>query len=411
MAKGNIFMGYGRGKVGSVVYSINRGQQVSRAYNPTKNNPRTYMQTARRIRWTVASLFYKHAQQAQFKFAYENRKGLESEQNVFMKLNRDNGMFILKDQVGEDNLPMLGNWIISKGTLKKLPYGFDSSGHVQIDITVPNVDIQTVTNMSQLREILLDYGYKINDIITITTIESEAIAGESTVPIDYDDTEDRPIIQWKNIQFVLTSNLYGSLSSLGLSVTRQASKRYIIRTTSNVDMETINGCVVQVSRHSPRKLMVTTSRVQMNGEAQQAYEYATSAEWIRECMNDWGMGEPATLKGYEASTTGDGKPLSLEIDFDIPAEITDLSNKHVIFNKIISRADVAKRLAIWFEDVGLAQYRLSSTSQMQIEVFAGNYIDLAFYLMQDAANPFRWTITNPTQGGFTLQRLALLAQS
>lgn len=411
MAKGNIFMGYGRGKVGSVVYAINKGQQVSRAYNPTKNNPRTMQQTSRRIRWTVASLFFKHAKQAQFKFAFENKKQTENDQNVYMMLNRGQGMYILKDEVGEENLPMLGNWIISKGSLKKLPYTFDDVGHVQIEITVPKVDIAQVTSISQLRQILIDYGYKLHDIVTITMIQSDAIAWETSNPILYDTDPDSPGIQWNNIQFVLSPNLNGNIATLGLTVTRPSSKHYIIKTVAAVDMDTINGCVVQVSRQTPRKLLVTTSSVVMNEQAQQAYTYATGAEWIQECYYTWGMGDPALLKGEAASTNNDGYPLEMEIDFVTPISITQAGGKHFTFNKVISRSDVAKRLAIWFEGGIVAQYRILSTDEVSVEVYVGNLIDLAFTLKQEITNPLKWTITNPTGGGFTISRVGLHASS
>lgn len=55
MAKGNLFMGMARGKVGSVVFSRLAGQQISRAYNSQVNNPKTLAQQLQRACFATAT--------------------------------------------------------------------------------------------------------------------------------------------------------------------------------------------------------------------------------------------------------------------------------------------------------------------------------------------------------------------
>lgn len=55
MAKGNLFMGMARGKVGSVVFSRLQGKQVSRAYNSEVNNPKTRPQAIQRAVFATVS--------------------------------------------------------------------------------------------------------------------------------------------------------------------------------------------------------------------------------------------------------------------------------------------------------------------------------------------------------------------
>ena len=55
MAKGNLFMGMARGKVGSVVFSRLEGKQVSRAYNSEVNNPKTRPQAIQRAVFATVS--------------------------------------------------------------------------------------------------------------------------------------------------------------------------------------------------------------------------------------------------------------------------------------------------------------------------------------------------------------------
>lgn len=55
MAKGNLFLGMARGKVGSVVFSRLEGQQVSRAYNSQVSNPKSLNQRIQRAVFATAT--------------------------------------------------------------------------------------------------------------------------------------------------------------------------------------------------------------------------------------------------------------------------------------------------------------------------------------------------------------------
>ena len=55
MAKGNMFLGMARGKVGSVVFSRLEGQQISRSYNSRVNNPKTVGQRIQRAVFATAT--------------------------------------------------------------------------------------------------------------------------------------------------------------------------------------------------------------------------------------------------------------------------------------------------------------------------------------------------------------------
>lgn len=59
MAKHNLFLGQARGKVGSVVFSRLNGVQISRAYNPSPKNPKTWAQATQRAAFASISQYYK----------------------------------------------------------------------------------------------------------------------------------------------------------------------------------------------------------------------------------------------------------------------------------------------------------------------------------------------------------------
>lgn len=58
MSKGNLFLGFGRGKVGDVVFSRLDGHQVARAYNSSPKNPRSGLQLLQRSILKTSSSAY-----------------------------------------------------------------------------------------------------------------------------------------------------------------------------------------------------------------------------------------------------------------------------------------------------------------------------------------------------------------
>lgn len=59
MAKHNLFLGQARGKVGSVVFSRLNGVQITRAYNPSPKNPKSWAQATQRAAFASISQYYK----------------------------------------------------------------------------------------------------------------------------------------------------------------------------------------------------------------------------------------------------------------------------------------------------------------------------------------------------------------
>lgn len=58
MAKGNLFLGYARGKVGDVVFSRQNGEQVTRARNRAPRNPQSALQMLQRVVMKTSSTAY-----------------------------------------------------------------------------------------------------------------------------------------------------------------------------------------------------------------------------------------------------------------------------------------------------------------------------------------------------------------
>lgn len=180
MAKGNLFLGMGRGKVGDVVFYRKNGEQISRVRNRSVRNPNTDAQLYQRAIIATVSKAYQ-AGSAIFDHSFEGVPVGARCQSRFMELNCN----LLRSLVDSDivanrgdgacqaavvarggSWPVANAYRISQGSLD-VPEGFrivfdDSNfdGAVQL----PSISQgQTVANWLQQNGLIDD------DIITIVT--------------------------------------------------------------------------------------------------------------------------------------------------------------------------------------------------------------------------------------------------
>lgn len=82
-----MLLGYARGKVGSLVFTRRKGEQVTRARNYHPANPRSPRQISQRMKIYAPVQFYKSSIATQFKFAFEDQRVNETPFNAFMRHN------------------------------------------------------------------------------------------------------------------------------------------------------------------------------------------------------------------------------------------------------------------------------------------------------------------------------------
>lgn len=120
MSKGSLFFGKATGKLGQIVLSNVKGQQIARAWQPKVANPRTSVQQMQRAKFANAVKFYKRATQNLFKFAFEDKRKTESDYNAFMRHNVELSEIFNRKSYDNMNYPALSEWIISVGSLGEL---------------------------------------------------------------------------------------------------------------------------------------------------------------------------------------------------------------------------------------------------------------------------------------------------
>lgn len=139
MSKGNLFLGYARGKVGDVVFSRQNGEQVARARNRSPRNPQSPLQMVQRVCLKTASLAYSQLQDL-CNHSFQGMPEGTPCQSRFMRLNIDAMRMQLAQVINSgdpeeilfsteanfnaaaDSLPALRDYIISEGTLPEI-YG------------------------------------------------------------------------------------------------------------------------------------------------------------------------------------------------------------------------------------------------------------------------------------------------
>ena len=147
MAKGNLFLGHARGKVGSVVFTRLDGAQITRSLNNAPKNPRTDAQMVQRaIAATVMQAY--SAMQKICNHSFEGiAYGMKSQQH-FMKINMDRLSELYKmdpDSISVNQKGVKGlvanNFIIAQGSLHNPLLPEANSNSVGFDdMPMPNVD-------------------------------------------------------------------------------------------------------------------------------------------------------------------------------------------------------------------------------------------------------------------------------
>lgn len=183
MSKGSLFFGNARGKLGQVVLSTLRGQQIARAYQPKVANPQTATQTNQRAKFSNAVKFFKQARKNLFLFAYEDKKPRESYYNAFMRHNIEFSVTLPRESYDDLRFPALGNqFVLSDGSLGEMKPNVASAGGSNHPVfTLPLNEIKgTGKGVGDLSKALAaSYGAVDGDYLTMVFIVAVGMSSTS----------------------------------------------------------------------------------------------------------------------------------------------------------------------------------------------------------------------------------------
>lgn len=392
MARGNLIQGYGRGKLGSTVYSISHGVQVSRVYNPAKYDRKSDAQIIRRAQWIAASQFYSRALAAQFKFAFENKKPNASEQNIFMKLNWNRGMLKSFDQVSDPNCPSVGRFIISNGSLR--PIQALATEDVPLYFIVPEQpEGQTgYETLGYLSRCLIAQGYRSGDILTFTAINTDALAGSNQQPIV--TGAEPPVYNFVQVRLDPESTIpLSSLNLVYLEGEPFLPTGYIgFATDLDIDQYAIGGGAIQMSRQLRNRLLVSYAEINLNPEAQRAFNYGLSQEWRQTVIDSWKTTGDALLQGTQVENSSSRTVNQVTSDLTFPRTWASMNTKAIVTQYITNPRTFVEKIVI--ADEANNWYRYALKNDNSIIVFAAGSNGTIATIQQDQADPHRWVCTS-----------------
>lgn len=119
MSKGNMLLGYARGKVGSLVFLRRKNEQITRSYNSKPANPNTVAQSAQRVQLANLVSFYR-ALKALLGHSFTDAKPNQSSYNAFVAANLNSVRVYLSKDASQARATVVAPYIISSGILPSI---------------------------------------------------------------------------------------------------------------------------------------------------------------------------------------------------------------------------------------------------------------------------------------------------
>lgn len=304
MSKGSLFFGNASGKLGQVVLSTVKGQQIARAWQPKVANPKTSQQQLQRAKFANAVKFFKRAQQNLFKFAFEDKRKNESDYNAFMRHNVVSSAVLDRILYDDFNYPAIANdWLLSFGSLGEI-----SAENEQADKEVVNLltlplgtgEVANLTIASASQAFVNEYKAMNGDYVTLVGVTSRIktlTESPSMAP------------EWHIVQFVVDTTNTGKLLEY---LEKQDDEASIFfgkdgREPANIIFEnSMDGCAwlgVILSRVTPNGVKVSTSPLVPNYYAYEIYQKSLELGYRQSALNSWGRSSEPILKGGIAKST------------------------------------------------------------------------------------------------------------
>lgn len=304
MSKGSLFFGNASGKLGQVVLSTVKGQQIARAWQPKVANPKTSQQQLQRAKFANSVKFFKRAQQNLFKFAFEDKRKNESDYNAFMRHNVVSSAVLDRSVYDNFNYPAFAdNWLLSYGTLGEIsPDNEPSDKEVVQLMTLPlgTGEIENLTIASASKAFVDNYKAVNGDFVTLVGIKSSVNSLTA-------DPAEAP--EWHIVQFVVDTANTGKLVEYLENQDEEASTFFdkdgkepanIIFAYDNFACSWLG---VILSRVTANGVKVSTSYLMPNYYAYEIYQNSMALPYRQSALNSWGRSSEPILKGGIAKST------------------------------------------------------------------------------------------------------------
>lgn len=327
--KGNLFLGMARGSVGDVTFSRVKGQQTARARNRQPNNPRTVKQMANRAKIATMVRFFSRSRQNLFSYAFESKKGNQSDYNAFVQNNSQSSPTNSLLAVSQ-GWPMVGEFYMSEGSLSPLEITFGATNRKPslnlVPLTTPvAASAYTIGQLSQ--QIIDKYNLQNGDYITFVEVASQAQPATTLdEAIEYKALTNRVIgATWRIKQMQIDTNSTALVSSLGifdLAGTGTQSFGTIIYgniTDAYTGSICYGTCVIASRVEVGKKVKTSTARLTVNAATKTAITIGQSTAWRTWVGENWQEQEEELLRSGDILK---GSISENEVNFNMPVGVT-----------------------------------------------------------------------------------------
>ena len=304
MSKGSLFFGNASGKLGQVVLSTLKGQQIARAWQPKVANPKTSQQQLQRAKFANSVKFFKRAQQNLFKFAFEDKRKNESDYNAFMRHNVVSSAVLDRIVYDNFNYPALAdNWLLSYGSLGEINAENEESAKQVVQLLKLPLGTGEIANLTiaSASQALVNYYKAMNgDFVTLVSVYSPAksLTDAPTVAPD-----------WHVVQFVVDTTNTGKLIENLQKQDADAADFFAKdgKEPANIIFSCSNeGCAwlgIILSRVTDNGVKVSTSNLMPNYYAYEIFKNSMEFGYRQSALNSWGRSSEPILKGGIAKST------------------------------------------------------------------------------------------------------------
>lgn len=281
MAKAGFWLRGAKGKLAGSTIVKQNGATVIREIPTEVKNPKTEGQMLQRARFANCVKFYKHAQQAFFKFAFESKKKGESDYNAFVRLNVKESPVLDYDTVQNPLFPaiMSGNTIMTQGSLgvTEVSHNGERAHLVCMAATGEETTWGEVS-----RAIIAEFpGVQAGDFITFVGINSN-VANIDDVPTKAP--------YWNIHQVVIDPNDNGDIPDL------ISTREHYVTFDTQTSADYASAVCVCISRDTVNGVKVTTSLLEVSDPGHILVNSLTDS-YRAFALESWGSTGKAILQG------------------------------------------------------------------------------------------------------------------
>ena len=316
MAKGNLFLGMGRGKVGDVVFYRLDGEQVTRTRNRHPRNPNSIRQQVQRAVMANIQQLYSSGQ-AIFNHAFQGyRPGMENQRRfthlnagilrslVVTELNASTAAADCKGRVGAKSLNVpspFDGLMISQGTYDQTVFSFSNGAFKLPDASEGETVAQYAARVGLIPDDLytfVGYGVGFDDVVANLNVEEESASG------NFDRLYN---CRFEYVQFKVKSGILADTTVMTAATLITALfEDYQHSGEPFADSFLYNGAI------NVQDILTYADGGCIGCIRSREFEDLRSNSYLRKSLGNWGFASAYLLDVWDSATTLEGTTLVLE---------------------------------------------------------------------------------------------------